>query len=102
LIAAGTDAGNIGTLHGPALHRELELMARAGLSPQEILVAATRGGAYIMGRESELGTIEKGKLADLVLLDADPLTDIRHTRRVYRVVKGGALLDPEQILKNLE
>lgn len=101
-IAAGTDAGNIGTLHGPALHRELELMSRADLSPLEILVAATRGGAQVMGRASELGTIEKGKLADLVLLDADPLKDIRNTRRIYRVVKGGTVLDPKQILKDLE
>ncbi|WP_275261120.1 amidohydrolase family protein [Nitrosococcus halophilus] len=101
-IAAGTDAGNIGTLHGPALHRELELMAQAKLSPLEILVAATQGGAQVMGRESELGTIETGKLADLLLLEADPLEDIRHTRQIYRIVKGGTVLDPEQILKHLE
>ena len=98
-IAAGTDAGNIGTLHGPALHREFELMAEAGLSPQEILTAATRGGARVMGRESELGTLEKGKLADLLLLDADPLTDITHLRRIDRVVKGGVVLDPEALVK---
>ena len=55
-------------------------MAQAGLSPQEILAAETRSGAYIMGRESKLGTIEEGKLVDLVLLDADLLVDIRHTR----------------------
>lgn len=101
-IAAGTDAGNIGTLHGPALHRELELMAQASLSALDILVAATRGGAQVMGRESELGTLEAGKLADLLILEANPLEDIRHTRRIYRVVKGGTILDPEQILKNLE
>ena len=97
-IAAGSDAGNIGTLHGPALHRELELMAEAGLAPMEIIVAATHGGARVMGRESELGTIEAGKLADLVVLDADPLADIRNTRRIYRVVKGGVVLDPEDVL----
>ncbi len=97
-IAAGSDAGNIGTLHGPALHRELELMAEAGLSPMEILVAATHGGARVMGRESDLGTIEAGKLADLVILDADPLADIRNTRRIWRVVKGGVVLDPEEIV----
>lgn len=98
-IAAGTDAGNIGTLHGPALHREFELMAEAGLSPQEILTAATRGGARVMGRESELGTIENGKLADLLLLNADPLNDITHLRCIYRVVKGGVVLDPEELVK---
>jgi len=93
-IAAGTDAGNIGTLHGPALHREFELMAEAGLSPGEILVAATQGGARVMGRSAELGTVEKGKLADFVLLDADPLADIAHLRRIFRVVKGGTVYDP--------
>jgi hypothetical protein len=96
-IAAGTDAGNIGTLHGPALHRELELMAAAGLSPMEILTAATRGGARVMGRTGELGTVEKGKLADFLLLDADPLADISHLRRIHRVVKGGVLLDPREL-----
>jgi imidazolonepropionase-like amidohydrolase len=96
-IAAGTDAGNIGTLHGPALHRELELMAAAGLSPMEILTAATRGGARVMGRTGELGTVEKGKLADFLLLDADPLADITHLRRIHRVVKGGVLLDPREL-----
>jgi imidazolonepropionase-like amidohydrolase len=94
-IATGTDAGNIGTLHGPALHREFELMAEAGLSPEEILAAATRGGARVMGRSDELGTLEKGNLADFVLLDADPLADVAHLRRVFRVVKGGQVFDPE-------
>lgn len=94
-IAAGTDAGNIGTLHGPALHREFELMAEAGLSPAEILTAATRGGARVMGQSAELGTLEKGKLADFVVLDADPLADIAHLRRVFRVVKGGHVFRPE-------
>jgi imidazolonepropionase-like amidohydrolase len=58
VIAAGSDAGNIGTLHGPSLHRELELMVQAGLSPSQVLVAATRGGAMVMGREEQLGTLE--------------------------------------------
>ncbi|MEN8260951.1 MAG: amidohydrolase family protein [Pseudomonadota bacterium] len=98
IIAAGTDAGNIGTLHGPALHRELELMADAGLSPQEILTAATRGGAQVMGRGSNLGTLEQGKLADFLLLDADPLADITHLRRIARVIKGGILFDPQALV----
>lgn len=98
LIAAGSDAGNIGTLHGPALHRELELMAQAGLSPRDVLVAATRNGAITMGRESDLGTLQPGKLADMVILNADPLEDIRHTRRIAAVVKGGVLYRPEQVL----
>ena len=81
------------------MHRELELMAEAGLEPMDILVAATYGGARVMGREAELGTIEAGKLADLVVLDANPLADIRNTRLIHRVVKGGVVLDPEEILE---
>ncbi len=72
-------------------------MAEAGLSPQEILAAATRGGARAMGRESELGT--KGKLADLLPLDADPLADITHLRRISRVVEGGVVLNPDDLIK---
>ncbi|MFQ6017636.1 MAG: amidohydrolase family protein [Kiloniellaceae bacterium] len=100
-IAAGSDAGNIGTLHGPALHREMELMAEAGLEPMDILVAATRGGARAMGRGDDLGTLEAGKLADLVVLEADPLADIRNTRRIHRVVKGGQVFDPRTIAAGL-
>jgi len=88
-IAAGSDAGNIGTLHGPALHRELELMVEAGLSPAEVLIAATNGGAQVMGRSGELGRLAPGYKADLVVLEASPLSDIRNTRRVTLVMLGG-------------
>jgi imidazolonepropionase-like amidohydrolase len=98
-IAAGSDAGNIGTLHGPALHRELERMAEAGLAPLAILKAASQGGARAMGRGSDLGTLEPGKRADLLVLDADPQGDIRQARRIHRVVQGGVILNPESIAK---
>ena len=96
-VAAGSDAGNIGTLHGPSLHRELELMAAAGLTPMQVLVAATAGGAAALGRAGDLGTVEPGKLADLVVLDADPLQDIRHTQAIARVMRGGRWFDPAAI-----
>jgi len=98
IIAAGTDAGNIGTLHGPALHREFELMAEAGLTPQEILVTATRNAARVFSPEPEFGTIEKGKLADMVILDADPLVSVKNLRRIHAVVKGGVVLEPDVLL----
>jgi imidazolonepropionase-like amidohydrolase len=98
IVAAGTDAGNIGTLHGPAIHREFELMAEAGLTPKEILVDATKNAALVFATEPEMGTIEKGKLADFLVLDADPLVDVANLRRIHRVVKGGVALDPAQIL----
>jgi imidazolonepropionase-like amidohydrolase len=93
-VAAGSDAGNIGSLHGPALHRELELMRRAGMTPHQVLRAATLGGAQAMGRADRLGSIEPGKAADLVILDEDPLRDIRNTQRIHRVMKDGVLYDP--------
>jgi len=94
IVAAGTDAGNIGTLHGPSLHREFELMAEAGLTPMQILVAATRNAARVFAREPETGTLEPGKLADLVILDADPLAYIRNTRKIRTVIKGGQVVEP--------
>ena len=93
-IAAGTDAGNIGTLHGPSLHREFRLMADAGLSPEEILVSATRNAALVFASDPNFGTVEPGKLADLLVLDANPLEDVANLQRIHRVVKGGRLLDP--------
>ena len=101
IIAAGSDAGNIGTLHGPGLHREMELMVEAGLTPMEVLVAATKNGAAVMGR-ADLGTVAAGKLADLLLLDADPLADIRNTTRIYRVLRGGVMHDPAAILATID
>ena len=99
-VAAGSDAGNIGTLHGPALHRELEIMvADGGLTPLQALSAATLGGARVMGRANELGTLAPGKLADFLVLDADPLADIRNTTRIHRVVKGGIAYAPAEIMR---
>jgi imidazolonepropionase-like amidohydrolase len=88
-VVGATDAGNIGTLHGPSLHREFELMATAGMRPSDIIVSATRNAAAVMGRQTEVGTLEKGKFADLVILDADPLADIKNTRKIFKVMKAG-------------
>jgi imidazolonepropionase-like amidohydrolase len=74
-------------------------MAEAGLAPLAILKAASQGGARAMGRGSDLGTLEPGKRADLLVLDADPQSDIRQARRIHRVVRGGAILNPESIAK---
>jgi imidazolonepropionase-like amidohydrolase len=87
-VVMGTDAGNPLTLHGPSIYREMEAMASAGLSPMDVLVASTRNGARAMGRD-DIGTLERGKIADLVVLDADPLADVANLRRVSLVVRGG-------------
>jgi imidazolonepropionase-like amidohydrolase len=94
IIYAGSDAGNTRTVHGPSLHRELALMVEAGLTPMQVLISATRNNAQLMGREKELGQIQPGMLADVLLLDADPLADIRNTRRIYRVIRGGTIYQP--------
>jgi len=88
-IAMGTDAGNPLTLHGPSVYAEMEAMQKAGMSPMEVLVASTRGGAQALGMEKKIGTIERGKIADLLLLSADPTRDAAHFRRLSAVVRGG-------------
>ena len=90
-IATGTDAGNPLTLHGPSVYAELEAMQAAGLTPMQVLVSATRGGSLAMGRDTEIGTVEKGKLADLLLLGADPTKDVKAFRQVRSVVRGGVV-----------
>jgi imidazolonepropionase-like amidohydrolase len=100
-VVMGTDAGNIGTLHGPALLREMRLMQEAGLTPLQILRTATTNGAQVLGQPDELGKIAAGRLADLVLLDADPLADSANLGRVYRVIKDGRVYDPEALMKSI-
>ncbi|MFB6273453.1 MAG: amidohydrolase family protein [Salinibacter sp.] len=96
-IAAGTDAGNIGTPHGPALFREFELMRTAGLTPREILTTATAGGARLLGRD-DLGQLKPGMQADLVVLNENPLADISNTSSIDRVVKEGRVYTPEALV----
>jgi cytosine/adenosine deaminase-related metal-dependent hydrolase len=86
-ILAGTDGPYGGG--GDALHDELELLVRAGLTPLQTLQAASRDAATAMGVSNQVGTLEEGKTADMVLLDADPLSDIANTRKVAAVVLGG-------------
>jgi imidazolonepropionase-like amidohydrolase len=97
IVAVGTDAGNIGTLHGPSLHREFELMVEAGLTPMQIIVDATRNAARVFSPNPQVGTIESGKLADLVILDADPLADIGNARRIDKVIKGGHVFEVSKL-----
>jgi imidazolonepropionase-like amidohydrolase len=87
----GTDAGNPLTLHGPSVYAEMEAMQAAGLTPMQVLTASTRGGALAMGREKDLGTIEKGKQADLLIVGADPTQDVKNLRQVRYVVRGGVV-----------
>jgi imidazolonepropionase-like amidohydrolase len=92
-VLAGTDAPLRNSPPGFGLHAELGFLVRAGLSPFEALRAATLDAARFLGAQDSLGTVEVGKLADLVLLDADPLAEIGNTRRIRAVLAGGRLLD---------
>lgn len=96
-IAAGTDAGNIGVLHGPSLFRELELMHAAGMDAHDVLISATLNGAALLGREDRAGSVEAGKIADLVLLNSDPLADIGNVEDIAFVVKNGSVYDPDTL-----
>ncbi len=90
-VAMGTDAGNPLTLHGPSIYAEMEAMQAAGLTPMEVLVAATRGGSRAMGVEAITGTLEKGKSADLIVVGADPAQDIANLRKLRYVMRAGVL-----------
>lgn len=98
-VAMGTDAGNVGTVHGPSVFREMALMAEAGLTPLQVLRSATVNGARAMRMEDEIGRIVPGRLADLVILDADPLADVANLARVHEVVKDGKFFSPEVLVR---
>ncbi len=97
VVAVGTDAGNVGTLPGPAIFREGAAMARAGLSPREILRAASIGAGAALGRP-DLGHLAPGAPADLLVLDADPLADSANLARLHLVVAAGRPFLPREII----
>jgi imidazolonepropionase-like amidohydrolase len=101
-IAAGTDAGNIGTIHGPALFREFQLMKEAGLAPMQILQCATANAAKLFGGETgaHIGKIDNGCFADLVILKSNPLDDIARASDIESVMKGGVLYSASSLLPN--
>ncbi|MEZ4921294.1 MAG: amidohydrolase family protein [Saprospiraceae bacterium] len=99
LVATGTDAGNIGTLHGSSYFDELAAMQEAGLSPLQIIKASTINGAKVLDKADQIGSIEVGKMADLVVLNRDPLADLNHLQDIHAVVKGGQWHAAEDILE---
>ena len=104
-IMLGTDTADCGVFPGFAVHDELEELLKAGLTPAEALKTATWNGAEFLGRTSESGSVESGKLADLVLLDANPLNDIRNTRKIAAVVLNGRYIERsalDQLLSSAE
>jgi imidazolonepropionase-like amidohydrolase len=92
VVACGTDQSS-----GPATQRELELLVAAGISPLDTLRIATYNSAVFLGKAAELGSIDKGKLADLVLLSRDPTIDIDNTKSIVFVMKGGLIVDESRL-----
>lgn len=99
-IASGTDAGNIGTFHASSYLQELETMQKAGLSIAEIIKASTINPAIGFGKEQQMGSIEKGKLADMLLLQKNPLESLQHLNSIEYIFKSGKLIKADSLLKD--
>lgn len=99
---AGTDSSVPFVFPGFSLHDELELFVASGFTPFEALQTATRNPAEFLGLIKDLGTLEKGKLADLVILESNPLEDIRNTRKIFGVVINGRYLPKESLQTMLD
>jgi len=101
LIATGTDAGNIGTLHASSYLNELRAMKKSGMNNWQILQASTINGAKILNKESEFGSVAIGKKANLILLDANPVQDLENITKINRVINKGMVFDPMKLVKDL-
>lgn len=102
ILMTGTDFGGFFIIPGYGLHREMELMAQAGIPNSEIIKMATFNGARHLGIHNEKGTIEKGKVADLLILMSDPVDDIRNTQSIISVMKNGKLVDREKLWNEMQ
>ncbi len=96
-IATATDAGNPMTLHGPSIYEEMEAMQDAGIPASEVVVLSTRNGARAMGRLADFGTLDRGKIADLLVLAEDPTRDVRAFRSLTHVMRAGVLRTQEEL-----
>lgn len=97
LLVAGTDAPYPGDFYGEGLHRELELLVEAGLTPLKAIATATKNAALLLEQSRDWGTIEPGRRADLVVVAGDPSTRISDTRRIVALVQGGRVIDRAQL-----
>ena len=97
LIAAGTDAPYPGDFQGEGIHRELELFVESGLTPLQAITIATKNAAAIVNAETEWGTLEPGKIADILIVDGKPDQNISDTRNIVAVIKEGTVLDRNKL-----
>ncbi len=100
IVATGTDAGNIGTLHATSYYDEIAAMKAAGLSNLDILKASTINGAKVLGKQNKLGSVAEGKMADVLILNANPLEDLEALKNIEYVVKGGNVYPVNAIIKD--
>lgn len=96
-MLAGSDFGGIWLIPGFSLHQEFDLLSEAGLTPLEVLQMTTLDGAQLLGREAHAGSVEEGKDANLVVLDADPMASVQNLHKVYAVVRGGNLYSKDAL-----
>lgn len=99
VIATGTDAGNIGTLHATSYVNELKAMKQSGMTNWQIIQASTLNGAKAIGKENEFGSIALGKKANLLLLEANPVDDLEHLKAIQLVINKGVAIDPDTLIK---
>lgn len=100
-ILAGTDSPEPFVTPGFSLHQELEMLVASGLSPVEAIKSATINNARILSRQEELGSIEVGKFADMIILSADPTVDIRNTRKIETVLRGGIICRTKALIQSV-
>ncbi|MEO6489855.1 MAG: amidohydrolase family protein [Ferruginibacter sp.] len=98
-IAAGTDAGNIGTLHATSMLSELKKMKASGMSNWQVLQSATINPSYILGKEKESGSIAIGKKADMILLNANPTEDLGNLEQIVLVINKGYVINPDTLVR---
>jgi imidazolonepropionase-like amidohydrolase len=100
LIATGTDAGNIGTLHASSYLAELKAMSKSGMSNWQIIQASTINGAKVLDKNNEFGTVAVGKKANLILLDANPIDNIDNITKLNMVINNGKTFNPNELIKD--
>jgi len=99
LITTGTDFPNPWVVPGMSIHQEMELLNQAGISNLEILKIATYNGALSLGIENVKGSVEKGKIADLIILNENPITNIQNTQKINYIIKDGKIYSPNELIK---
>jgi imidazolonepropionase-like amidohydrolase len=99
IIATGTDAGNIGTMHASSYLAELQAMQKAGMTNWQIMQSSTVNGAKMLNKENEFGTITVGKKANLILLDANPIDNLNNCTKIDKVINKGVVFSPENIVE---